>query len=391
MNKLNTFISSIVTVLVPPLTLLNIFAGIIGGIWVLFYGAWDVAFYAILLSITGVFIASVSVFPSMIALPIILWAEKHKNRFFLVFGALVSSTLTSVAIYFVTLNLYSFIIGINNELPRLAIALLAYGVTTGPWKSMAASEKSEGSVIVVFFISIGIAIVTLVYSITGVLALGWLFIAMVVYTITSTIIASNLPLDTYNEGKDSSKREEDLDTNTYDNFVLPLSVDIFKESVVIANFFEEELGSDPATFDKIVFELLNFYIFYVDRLLFRAFGDEVRNKLIDALAGELFNTVVYVMHKDKDEDTRNQINLDVIRKYNISIAKYTKIGLDIDLENPSTGESRSNLLLQQICELVGMNPKEPKVTLPFYVQIVDSLNRLEVNKRIDLLKQNTAI
>lgn len=199
MNTKEIFFSSIITALVIPITLLNIFAGIVGGIWILVRGEWELILFALLASIVSTFFASLALMPSLIGVPIITWATQHKNKIALILGVLLSSILTAAAIYFISSYLYALIADNSNELPKLAVALLAYSVAIGPWQYMAAkenrSDNANGTTLGFFFVSLGLALTTFVYAFSNTTfseALSWFFLTMLIYVVVATITASQL-------------------------------------------------------------------------------------------------------------------------------------------------------------------------------------------------------
>lgn len=203
MNTKDTLLSGFLTIVVVPLTFLNIFAGIIGGIWLLFSGGWSIILLAIIVGIVGTFVAALAMMPGMIGVPIIMWSIKHSSRVGLVFGAFLSSLLTGFAIYYVTYYLYSIIVTNIGDLPKVAIALLAYSVAMGPWQYMASKERSssdslDGASIATFFISLGLAVTTVVFAFSNTafdLAANWLLLSMTAYVITATWIATRIKAD----------------------------------------------------------------------------------------------------------------------------------------------------------------------------------------------------
>ena len=172
----------LISLLMVPLMILNMFGGIISGIWLAFLGDWWAIGYGVAgLFLSSFFLASL-LFPAiLISAPGMLLIDKGKEILaipFLFLGnlytvALMSSWCLAVFIFFMARA------GSDNYIPLL---LWSYGAALGPWMYMAQKEQqsgtSGGETISIFFAEIAyIAIaLTAVFSRTSLIDLGIIFL-----------------------------------------------------------------------------------------------------------------------------------------------------------------------------------------------------------------------
>lgn len=142
-----------------PLMLMNVFGGIVSGIWLAFLGEWRLIFIGLLVAVSGTLPISIALLPSILfALP----AAKLVERGYMALAVVltVPSALYTVAVmsgwcYLVFSAAFTF----AAERHAVPILLWSYGVATGPWTYMASKEDRGAeepgvSTLYAFFISL---------------------------------------------------------------------------------------------------------------------------------------------------------------------------------------------------------------------------------------------
>lgn len=126
-----------------PFMLMNVFGGLVGGIWLAFLGRWSVIFSGIGFMIAGAFIISVLMIPGMIfATPAAMAAERGKNTLAVIFGlpAIIWTYLVMIA---TCVFVFSWIVSKGEaEIPFL---LWGYAVVTAPWAFLASKDSQAGN------------------------------------------------------------------------------------------------------------------------------------------------------------------------------------------------------------------------------------------------------
>ncbi len=176
-----------------PLTVLNLFGGVVSGIWLAILRDWRL----LLLGVVSFFVSSM--FLGLITAPSLLFSAPgiyllKKGSFAgSVFFAILSN-LYVVAIITVWCAAVLFVFASNsssvNLIPRL---IWSYGVATGPWIYMASKDSSDGgvssSMIAVFFAELGYFVVMIVVVFFGISFVNALE-AFGAFMLTSVVISS---------------------------------------------------------------------------------------------------------------------------------------------------------------------------------------------------------
>ena len=150
------FINSFMRYFFGTLLGLNMLAGLVGGLWLIFaYGNWGTPFYAFLVSMFSPFLLA---FPLMIAMLFIVPAVYLFERGFL--GKLISvpfmilSNLVSWIVYSLwTIWAFYYCITLAQPDDLMPHLLIAYSLSTSPWMFMASKEPPEnkGTLFPLFF------------------------------------------------------------------------------------------------------------------------------------------------------------------------------------------------------------------------------------------------
>lgn len=141
-----------------PLLVLNLIAGLVGGVALAFQGEWGLLFGGIAYSIGGPFLLSLAMLPGMIFVPLTVWAGDRGNILLAVAAAIPSMiwTYTVVAVSCI----FAFSMILTRSEADFFHLLWSYSVATAPWSFMAEKEKQGGndnSATLMFFVQMGTA------------------------------------------------------------------------------------------------------------------------------------------------------------------------------------------------------------------------------------------
>ena len=140
------------------LMLMNLFGGIVSGVWLACLGEWKILGIGLLVGSFAAFPISIALMPAILfALPSAKLIERGKIRLGIVLSA--PATLYTVAVMAAWCYLvFSVAFGLAAERHPIPILLWSYGVATGPWAYMASKEdrgsEAGASTMYVFFISL---------------------------------------------------------------------------------------------------------------------------------------------------------------------------------------------------------------------------------------------
>lgn len=141
----------IMTICTIPIMLLNVFGGIISGIWLAVLGEWNIILLSIVLFFVSTFMISTALMPSILLMaPAVALLEKGK-RIWLFFGALNLLYTFLVIIIWCMWILTTYVDMANNKslLPTL---IWSYGTALGPWLYFASKERDNSSTMFTTFI-----------------------------------------------------------------------------------------------------------------------------------------------------------------------------------------------------------------------------------------------
>lgn len=134
-----------VTALVTMLFFLNVFAGLIGGIWLAFLGQWGVLLIGFLYSIAMPFVYSILALPNMGIAFLLMKAVESRNKFFTGLLGLISTLYTyGLFTWWVIIVFAAFVLeaGVTDFIPLL---LWGYSTVMAPLSYMASQEGEDDS------------------------------------------------------------------------------------------------------------------------------------------------------------------------------------------------------------------------------------------------------
>ncbi|MBU0580862.1 MAG: hypothetical protein KKA19_06765 [Candidatus Margulisbacteria bacterium] len=164
-EKLNTILEAGLLMLITPLIILNLFGGIISGIWLIILGEWRIVLtgiaYTLLLNF---FILPVALMPQfLLVIPVkFLMKRKILLIFYTFLVSLYSIGILAISCLWI-LNKFAHMANNDTFIP---ILILSYGVAIGPWFYFA-KEEGDSTQIITFFgaISYIVAIIMLLFGV----------------------------------------------------------------------------------------------------------------------------------------------------------------------------------------------------------------------------------
>lgn len=192
---------AILTVVVALLSMLNVFGGVIGGIWLAVLGEWRLFLMGLLASLVAPLPLGLAVVPGglLFGLPGLKLLEKGHIILSAPFVFLSQAyTLAIVGIW--CFGVFLFFMGKANDLPLWPMLLWSYSVAMAPWSYLAQKEMQTGGgqaeSITLFFAQLAFVAMVLTGLIFGwhlstlvAVFAGVLLIGAVVQTVISLAIA----------------------------------------------------------------------------------------------------------------------------------------------------------------------------------------------------------
>lgn len=169
----------LITILVVPLIILNIFGGIVSGVWLAVLGEWSTIGKGLLMAVVGAFFCGTAIMPSMIfSFPGLKLYEKGGLLKVFAFPLMLIGLLW-IFIVMGGWGLFSFKILLKDadQSSLLPMCIWAYGAAVGPWTYMASKENNEHSEFSVIFLQIA----SLIFAIMIAFDLGHPLIAILVF------------------------------------------------------------------------------------------------------------------------------------------------------------------------------------------------------------------
>jgi len=151
-------IVGIFTLMAVPITILNLFGGVVSGVWLAVLGDWGSIGYGLLVMVSGSFVLAIAMIPSLVfSGPAIYFARKGVDIlifFFAFLGSLYIAALITVWSGGVLL-FFAERATADSAIPLL---IWSFGVAMTPWQLMAQKEmqagQGPGSAVTVFFAQI---------------------------------------------------------------------------------------------------------------------------------------------------------------------------------------------------------------------------------------------
>ena len=139
-----------------PLLVLNLLAGLAGGVGLAFQGEWGLLFGGLAYGVGGPFLLSLAMLPGMIFLPLTVWAGDRGNTLLAVMAAIPNMVWTYVVV--AVSCIVAFAMVTTRSEGDFFHLLWGYSVATAPWSFIAQKEKQSGndnSTILMFFVQMG--------------------------------------------------------------------------------------------------------------------------------------------------------------------------------------------------------------------------------------------
>lgn len=147
------------SLLVLPFMLLNLFAGIVGGIWLAILGEWEVVVFGLALSFVGSAIVGILLLPSLlIILPAFGAATAvrlDRSPIFMGFAALLGVGYTYCIMGLWAHVVFRVFAGNVSADAKVPILLWCYAASTAVWNYMAQRDNNEWTPMSAFFHQVG--------------------------------------------------------------------------------------------------------------------------------------------------------------------------------------------------------------------------------------------
>jgi hypothetical protein len=137
---------ALIQLLTLPIMLLNLFGGIVGAVWLLFLGQWQLFVYGLLLGIFPTFLVFIPMLPGVLLTGAAAWAVESKQYLLgWLSAALGSVWIFAVVTCWCVFVFLSFTSVRHYGQPALPFLLSAYAIATAPWTYMASKERAAES------------------------------------------------------------------------------------------------------------------------------------------------------------------------------------------------------------------------------------------------------
>jgi len=146
-----------------PLALINMFGGIISGIWLAVLGEWNAILWGFIALLSSHFLLGFALMPAMLfAAPAAYFAERFKPLFY-VFGLLGALYTVAIITIWCAYVFNVFVLKADSFSSAIPLLLWSYGVATGPLAYMASKEGPDnlGSLAVTMFAQLGYVVMIL--------------------------------------------------------------------------------------------------------------------------------------------------------------------------------------------------------------------------------------
>ncbi|MDD5055362.1 MAG: hypothetical protein PHZ00_03785 [Candidatus Peribacteraceae bacterium] len=175
----------IMTICTIPIMLLNVFGGIISGIWLAILGEWNIILLSIVLFFASTFTISIALMPSMLLIAPAAVLLQRGNKLWLFFGAL-NLLYTFVVIIIWCMWILNTYVNAANDRSLLPILIWSYGTALGPWLYFASKERDNSSTMFTTFI------VALSYIVAMIMMWFGVSIQNVIVTFTAIVLVSGI-------------------------------------------------------------------------------------------------------------------------------------------------------------------------------------------------------
>lgn len=172
------------------LWIINFFAGIVGGIWLIVLGNIWFVVIAVVITFIMPYAFSLAMLPSLLLAPLITKAVEKENRFFTALLGLLMGGYNNFLLAFWATYVFGFVV-LSNDLPLIPALLFGYAITMGPISSMARGEGPDagtGTTFGVLFVQISYFILAVNILLGGSPDSGYacVWLLLITYTIILT-------------------------------------------------------------------------------------------------------------------------------------------------------------------------------------------------------------
>lgn len=144
MKALGALLGTLFAALAIPFALLNMFSGIVAGVWLAILGEWSTIFLGLAILLIGTFAVSILLLPGMGLAAIGVAALDRGNKLVGWFCMLLASPWTYIVIIVWEVTIFFTFERRSTEANSIPIWLWSYGAATGVWTYMASREQQGG-------------------------------------------------------------------------------------------------------------------------------------------------------------------------------------------------------------------------------------------------------
>ncbi len=136
---------AIIQVLAIPILIVNMFGGLIAGIWLAFLGQWRLILLGVLLLFTSHFYLSILMLPGLIIAPISarLYEKKNPLAYLFIFFSQFYTNLLIIGWCLLSLSVCMHSYDGSSKLGLVPYVLWSWGMALGPWQFFYSKEQNN--------------------------------------------------------------------------------------------------------------------------------------------------------------------------------------------------------------------------------------------------------
>jgi len=166
---MSKFIEKIIVVSVYPIMILNLLAGIIGGIWLLIIGEWAIIVFGIF---GDILFTMIYPFVMLIQLPfgyLVEWLNRTKQSALMKISGLLAMFIGHMINLFWVYIVFTYAVGFAGDKSLVPYLLFGWVIAIGPFQYMASKEPGEaiGSFVAVYLTQISYILLATIAFIVG--------------------------------------------------------------------------------------------------------------------------------------------------------------------------------------------------------------------------------
>ncbi|MFA5232158.1 MAG: hypothetical protein WC410_00525 [Candidatus Paceibacterota bacterium] len=149
-----------------PIIILNFFAGLIGGLWLVFKGKIIFVILGLLVSFLMPFAYTIVIgIPSLVLVPIIFWLQEKNQKILALFFGFLIFFVNRILDLLWTFIILGYAIYFSDESTLIPFLLFGYMVATKPFLNMASGESPDaiGTHVTIFIIQISCILASVFY------------------------------------------------------------------------------------------------------------------------------------------------------------------------------------------------------------------------------------